>query len=185
MMLKNSNARWGLVIQGLHWLMFLLILGAWLAVEMHENFPKGSDERTELMLLHKSLGATIFFLVWARIGARLAMVTPRAIGKGALLKVSQVVGIGLYLLMILVPVSGMLLSQASGRAVAWFGLFELPVVLAENEALAERLEDLHEIGFNILLVLLALHVLGAIKHHVVDKDDTLRRMLPGGKKPVS
>jgi cytochrome b561 len=75
----------------------------------------------------------------------------------------------------------MLLSQAEGRAVGWFGLLELPVLLEKNKELAERLEDMHEAGFNLMMVLLVLHVAGAIKHHVIDKDDTLRRMLPWGK----
>lgn len=181
MPLKNTEARWGLLMQALHWLMFLLIVGAWISVEAAGEAPKGSDARTEWMLLHKSLGVTLFFLVWARIAARLSMVTPRAIGEGVLLKVSQVVGGGLYLLMILIPVSGMLLSQAEGRAVGWFGLLELPVLLEKNKELAERLEDMHEAGFNLMMVLLVLHVAGAIKHHVIDRDDTLRRMLPWGK----
>lgn len=181
MNLSNTDTRWGLVAQGFHWLMFLVIAGAWFAVENHENFPKGSDERAQWMMIHKSLGLTIFFLVWLRIGARLSMPTPAAVGEGFLLLVSKVVGLGLYALMIAMPVTGLLASQFYGKPVSWFGVFEIPVVLGEDKAVGKQLMELHEAGFGLLLFLLLLHVGGALKHHFIAKNDVLTRMLPWGK----
>lgn len=177
----SANAtpqRWSLPLQLLHWLTFLLILGAWVAVEAREEFPKGSAERTQWMLLHKSLGLTVFFLVWARLGARLAQVAPAGIGTALQQKAAALVHLGLYGLMLAMPLTGVLASQAEGRAVAWFGLLELPLLVAENEELADLLEDAHEAGFTLLLVLLAAHAGAALYHHVLLKDDALRRMLP-------
>lgn len=181
MNMLNTETRWGLVSQCFHWLMFLLILGAWFAVESHEDFPKGSDERLQWMLLHKSLGVSVFFLVWLRIGARLAQVTPKELGAGVMALVSKLVALGLYGLMIAMPVTGMLVSWYAGKPVAWFGVFELPALVGESEELAETFEEIHETGFGLLLFLLALHVAGALKHHFIAKDDVLKRMLPWGK----
>ncbi len=180
MMLGNTDTRWGLLAQLFHWGMFLLMVGAWFAVEAREDYPKGSDERLQWMLLHKSLGVSVFFLVWLRIGARLSMVTPKALGEGALLKVSALVALGLYAVMVIMPVTGMLASWYENRPVVWFGLVELPALVAPDESMVDVFEEIHEAGFAVLMGLLALHVAGALKHHLVDKDSTLRRMLPWG-----
>lgn len=180
MTLLNTDTRWGLLSQTLHWLMFLLILGAWFAVETREEFPKGSAERTEWMLLHKSLGVSIFFLVWLRIGARFSQVTPKEAGAGVMALLAKLVGLGLYGVMIAMPLTGMLISGFEGKPVMWFGVFELPALVGENAELAETFEELHEAGFGFLLFLLFLHVAGALKHHFVAKNDVLRRMLPWG-----
>lgn len=175
---SNTSQRWGVLAQVLHWLMFLLILGAWVAIETREEFPKGSAERTEWMLLHKSLGLSVFFLVWLRIAARFTQVTPAALGSAVQQKLSAVVGLGLYALMIALPVSGMLISGYAGKPVAWFGLFELPALVGENEQLKDVFEELHEAGFALLLALLGVHVAGALYHQFVLKDGLIRRMTP-------
>jgi len=178
MTLLNTETRWGALSQLLHWLMFLLILGAWFAIETREEFPKGSDDRTAWLLLHKSLGVSVFFLVWVRIGARLAQVTPREAGVGLAALLAKAVAVGLYGLMILLPLSGMLMSGYAGEPVAWFGVIELPALVGVDEEAAESLEEVHEAGFALLLILLALHVAGALKQHFVAGNDVLRRMLP-------
>jgi cytochrome b561 len=177
----NTATRWGLVSQAFHWLMFLLILGAWFAVESHEDFPKGSDERAAWMTLHKALGVSVFFLVWLRIGARFAQVTPAAVGSAMQQKVAALTAFGLYALMIFMPATGLLASQLFGRAVDWFGVLQIPVFMAENKELGKAVMEAHENAFGALLALLALHVGGALYHHFVVKDDVLKRMLPWGK----
>lgn len=181
MPLTNTHQRWGLLSQAFHWLIFLLILGAWFAIETREEFPKGSAERTEWMLLHKSLGVSIFFLVWLRIGARFAQVTPAGVGTDIQQKLATGVHLALYALLIAMPVTGILASQFEARPVAWFGVFELPNLVAANEDMVETLEELHEAGFNALLVLVGIHAAGALYHHFVAKDGVLKRMLPWGK----
>lgn len=174
----NTDKRWGLLSQGLHWLMLLLIVGAWFAIETRDDFPKGSAARTEWMLLHKSLGLSIFFLVWLRIGARFAQVTPAGIGAAWEQKAAKLTVFGLYAVMIAMPVTGMLTSQFFGKPVSWFGLFELPMLVSENEEMGEALEEIHETGFGVLLALLVAHIGVALYHHFVRKNDALKRMLP-------
>ncbi len=181
MNITNTDKRWGLVAQGFHWLTLLLIVGAWFAVETREDFPKGSPERDAWMLLHKSLGISIFFLVWFRIGARVVQATPAAIGVEWQQRAAKLVQLCLYAVMIAMPITGMLASQFLGKPVSWFGVFELPMLVSESEDIGEALEEVHKAGFVALLVLLAAHVGAALYHHFMLKDDVLKRMLPWGK----
>lgn len=84
----------------------------------------------------------------------------------------------LYVLMIGIPVSGWLMSSAKGFQTVWFGVLPLPDLLAKDKALGDQLAQLHW-ALNVgLLLLIAGHAAAALWHHVVLKDDTLRRMLP-------
>lgn len=180
MSLRNTSQRWGAVAQLLHWLFFLLVLGAWAAVELHEDYPKGSPERAWWMRLHFALCATVFFLIWVRLAWRLFGDVPAPVPGPRWQQLTAAVVHGvLYLMLIVMPFTGLLGMQLNGRAVSWFGLFEIPVVLARNEGLAERLKEVHaEVLWPLLLTLVAVHVAAALWHHLVLKDDTLRRMLP-------
>ncbi|MDP2227025.1 MAG: cytochrome b/b6 domain-containing protein [Moraxellaceae bacterium] len=178
--LKNSRTQWGWLAQLLHWLVFILIIGAWFAVEQRELYPKGSVERGEWMALHKALGLTVFFLFWARLGWRLSGPVPAAVVTNVWQhRMAVVVHWALYAVMLLMPLSGLLLSQFGGRPVSWFGVFEIPVLVAENKELAGNIKDMHtDVWWPLLLVLVALHAVAALWHQWVVKDGTLRRMLP-------
>ena len=181
---RNTAHVWGWVAKAFHWLMFLLIVGAWFAVTQHEAYPKGSDERAAFMLVHKSIGLTVFFLIWWRLGWRLfggALPTPDPAPQWQL-KSATLLHWALYALMILMPLSGILMSQFGGRPVPWFGLFEIPAFLPENKALAGNIKNMHEhVWWPLLLGLSVAHVAAALWHHIVMKDKTLKRMLPFGK----
>ena len=86
--------------------------------------------------------------------------------------------LALYGLMIAIPLSGWLMSSAKGFQTVYFGVLPIPDLLAKNPELGELLATLHG-GLNLLLVLTVLgHAAAALKHHFVDRDDVLRRMLP-------
>ncbi len=177
---RNTAQQWGWVAKTLHWLVFLLIIAAWFAVESHEDFPKGSAERAQWMLLHKSFGASVFLLVWLRLYWRLSGRTPAAEPAPRWQQLAATAAHwGLYALMILMPLSALLASQFSGRAVSFFGLFDIPVVLAASKPWAGQLMALHkEILWPLLLVVVAGHAGAALWHHFFTRDRTLRRMLP-------
>ncbi|MEQ1916638.1 MAG: cytochrome b/b6 domain-containing protein, partial [Gallionella sp.] len=84
----------------------------------------------------------------------------------------------LYLLMICIPVSGWLMSSAKGVPVVYLGLLQLPDLVEKDKALGKVLETTHELLSYTLMLLLALHLAAVIKHHFIDRDDTLSRMLP-------
>jgi cytochrome b561 len=178
MSLRNTADRWGLVARIFHGLFFLLVLGAWLAVDMHEDYPKGSAERAQWMLLHKSFGATVFFLIWARLAWRLSGDVPAPLpGPRWQQWSSAFVHGALYVMLILMPLSGLLWSQFGDRPVSWFGLFEIPVFVTPDKALAGQLGELHKhVLWPTLLTLIAVHAVAALWHHFWRKDDTLRRM---------
>jgi cytochrome b561 len=177
---QNTTQQWGWVAKTFHWLMFLLIVGAWFAVTMHEGYPKGSEQRAAFMMLHKSLGVSVFFLIWLRLGWRLSGRTPDPDPAPQWqLKAATLLHWALYALMILMPLSGLLMSQFGGKPVAWFGVFEIPVFVTENKELAGQIKNMHEnVWWPILLTLSIGHILAALWHHVGMKDNTLRRMLP-------
>jgi cytochrome b561 len=84
----------------------------------------------------------------------------------------------LYGLMIVIPVSGWLMSSAKGVPTVWFGVLPLPDLLEKDKELGHLLREVHEVLNFVLLFLLAGHAAAALKHHWVDKDDILKRMLP-------
>lgn len=178
MSLRNTATRWGPVARFLHWLFLFLLIGAWYAVEMHEDFPKGTPERREWMQLHFAFGISIFVLLWVRLGWRLSGDVPAPLpGPRWQQLTSALVHAALYLILIVMPLTGLLSTQLDGRAVSWFGLVDIPQVLEVNKDLAEGLEEFHgDVLWPVLLALVGLHAVAALWHHFVLKDDTLRRM---------
>ena len=87
----------------------------------------------------------------------------------------------LYLFMLGVPTFGYLYSLASGYPVVWFGVIELPVLIEKNAELKALFKTLHELSGKGLVFLVVGHVLMALKHHILDKDGVLGRMIPGMK----
>ena len=84
----------------------------------------------------------------------------------------------LYLLMFAVPLSGWLMSSAKGFQTVWFGVLPIPDLLEKNKELGNLLQTIH-MGLNLLFVaVIAGHIGAALKHHFIDRDDILKRMLP-------
>ena len=81
-------------------------------------------------------------------------------------------------LMLAMPLTGWLQNSAAGFPLTWFGLFKVPALVPRDKAAFALWQQTHEWLAWALMALIALHVLAAAKHHLVDKDDTLRRMLP-------
>ena len=87
----------------------------------------------------------------------------------------------LYVLMIVIPLSGWLMSSAKGIQTVWFGLLPLPDLLEKNKEVGNLLQTVH-MSLNLLFVaVIAGHIGAALKHHFIDKDDILKRMLPAHK----
>ena len=175
---RNTNATWGFLSQLLHWLVVFLIIVQWILARyastqtlMAKILPLG---------LHKSFGITILALAALRLVWRLLNPTPSApddqrAWERVLARISHV---ALYALIIALPISGWLMSSARNFAVSWFGIFQLPALAGPDQQLFKQMDDLHRFLFTALLVIASLHVLGAFKHHYVDRNDMLRRMLP-------
>jgi cytochrome b561 len=182
MNLKNTASRYGCLSIGIHWMMVLLFVAVYGAVELHELFAKGSDLRAMLMTWHFMLGLLVFALVWLRLAARLSGPTPAIVPEppGLQQLSSRLLHLALYLLMIGMPLTGWLMLSAAGKPIPFFGM-ELPALIGENKDLAEQIEELHETVGTAGYFLIGLHTVAALYHHYIKGDNTLTRMLPERK----
>ena len=172
-------ARYSLPSIFLHWLTVLLVAAAYATIELREFFPKGSELREALKSWHYAIGLSIFALVWLRLLLRAVVPTPRGDEPRPRWEAlaSGVVHLGLYALMIAMPLLGWLLLSAEGEPVRLLG-WQLPALVPPSETLAEAFEELHEAGAVVGYFLIGFHAAAALFHHYRVRDDTLRRMLP-------
>ena len=161
-----------------HWIVALLIIAAWpLGVYMHE-LPLSPD-KLKLYAYHKWIGITVLLLFVPRVLWRITHRPPAPVPMPAWQhKVAEGTHHLLYLLMVLVPLSGWLMSSAKGFQTVLFGVLPIPDLLGRNPELGNLLASVHG-GLNALLVVVVIgHAAAALKHHFIDKDDVLTRMLP-------
>lgn len=176
----NQNPKqYTLTAIGLHWWIAILIFIAFpLGLYMHD-LPL-SPYKLKLYSWHKWLGVTVFMFVVFRIVWRISH-TPPALPDNlpAWQKLaSHATHLILYGLIVAVPVSGWLMSSAKGFQTIWFGVLPIPDLIGKDKELGKTLMEVHETLNYVLLTLVVLHIVAAIKHHFIDKDNILRRMLP-------
>ena len=168
----------------LHWLVAIAIVASFsVGLYMHE-LPL-SPTKLKIYSWHKWTGVTIFLVVLWRLVWRL---THRPPGPPAGMPAWQHVAAELthrllYVLMIAVPLSGWLMSSATGFQTVYFGVLPLPDLLAKNKELGDALTLVHKTLNFTMAGLVLVHVGAALKHHFVDRDDVLARMLPFMRKP--
>jgi cytochrome b561 len=167
----------------LHWLVALLILAAFpLGLVMHELAL--SPMKLKLYSWHKWLGVTVFLFAVIRLLWRATHTPPpEPVGMPAWQVLAARLAHGaLYALILLIPLTGWLMSSAKGFQTVYLGVLPLPDLLAKSESLGELLEEVHEQLNHLLLILVIVHTAAAVKHHRVDKDDVLARMAPWIKR---
>jgi cytochrome b561 len=173
-----ESLRYNRLSVGLHWGMLLLLVAVYACMELSGNFPKGSDLRAGLKTWHYMLGMAVLLLAWLRLLVKLGTRTPPA--RPELppwqRRLSSLVQVALYVLMIAMPLLGWLILNAKGQAVPFFGI-ELPVLIAESRDTAGLLKEIHEAGATLGYLLLGLHAGAALFHHYILRDNTLQRML--------
>ena len=177
----NQTHTYTAVAKLLHWGMAVLILGLLALGFVMTDMPL-SPEKLQYYSWHKWAGVTVFVLVWLRLLWRITHPAPAyPSSMSPLVRGMAHAGhAALYGLMIIIPLSGWLLSSAKGVQTVWFGVLPLPDLLEKDKALGHLLHEVHEALNFLLLFLLAGHVVAALKHHWIDKDDILKRMLPEG-----
>lgn len=163
----------------LHWLVAALIaVNLVLGVSM-AGLPI-SPRKLEWYLVHKSIGLTVFLLAGLRLGWRATHRPPAMVPMPDWQRrAAAATHALLYALMFAIPVSGWLYSSATGVQVVYLGLFPLPDLVHKSRALGDALLVVHVTLNSILVVFVSLHVVAALRHHFVDRDATLARMLPG------
>ena len=163
-----------------HWAIALLIGANILLANLAEDLPKAA--RAAYMSPHKAIGISILVLTVGRILWRLSHRPPALPDKvaGLQAKAGLAVHMLFYVLMIVMPLTGWLMISANGKAapVDFFGLFTVDMAIGKNTMLSGFAHESHEFLATPLLILICLHVLGAMKHQFMDKMPFIQRMWP-------
>ena len=165
--------------KALHWLMAIMIFGMFALGTYMQDLPLSPD-KLKLYSWHKWAGVTVFLLVLFRLAWRVGhRPPPLPTGMPKLMQFAAHAGhLALYGLMLVIPLSGWLMSSAKGFQTVWFGVLPLPDLLAKDKELGDLLQTVH-MSLNLLFAtVIAGHIGAALKHHFVDRDDILIRMLP-------
>lgn len=183
---RNTHANWGTTAKLFHWLIALLILGN-LGLGYWANDLPRSPDKAYWFYWHKTIGLTVLWLAALRLLWRLTSLVPplppttpawQRIAAGG----SHFL---LYLAMFAMPISGWVIHSASDRTLALYGLVRVPDLVAATgeraESIGETAVAVHYYLFIALCILIGIHVLGALKHALIDGDSVLTRMLPGSR----
>jgi len=164
----------------LHWLIAIAIIGTFTLGLVMTDIPGITPTKLRYYSWHKWAGVTVLLLATLRLLWRLLNHPPQYADQMPAWQRGAAHGLHwlLYILMFAVPLSGYLFSLAAGFPVVYFGLFQLPTLIAPDPALKETLLGVHYWLNMSLAALVGLHVLAAFKHLLVDRDGVMQRMLP-------
>ena len=177
-MLRNSEERYGAVTIAVHWLMavaFVAMFGVgWYMVELtyydalYQTLPH----------IHKSVGILLVLALALRLAWRWSNPTPRPLGgRPREILAAKIAHALLYLLVALIMLSGYLISTAEGAPIDVFDWFAVPATITSIPQQEDLAGVIHEYLAYVFIGLASLHALAALKHHFVNRDNTLRRML--------
>ncbi len=175
----NSKERWGVVSIGLHWLVALTVFGMFLLGSWMVDLTYYDPLYRTAPDLHRSIGLSLLLVLLLRIGWRLLDGVPEPLSSHTMLERAAAHWVHrlLYLLLFALLFSGYLISTADGRSITVFNWFEVPALFQFVEQQEEISGDLHRWIAYSLMGLVAVHAMGAFKHHFIDRDTTLKRML--------
>lgn len=178
----NTKERYGSLSIALHWIMLVVMAMVFASVELHGNYPKGSEMRNNLMAWHFELGLTVFILVCVRLALKFMAPEPEIQPTPSKVQhlSAKAMHWALYLIMVVMPIAGYGGRTLAGKTTYFFGI-ALPVFLDANKDLAENIFDVHGLIGNTAYFLIAIHAAAALFHHYFQRDNTLLRMLPNRK----
>ena len=167
---------YSLVARTLHWIMAILILfNLWLGIA-HDSLSRN----WQVMPVHKSVGLTVLALATLRLIWRLTHKPTPLPGQLSAWEraAAKVTHYSFYAFMLLVPLTGWIMTSAGNRPLNWFFLFDVPKFeVSKSDAIVGLSGEAHEIIGYLWIALILLHIVAALRHHFILKDDVLRRML--------
>ncbi len=164
----------------LHWLIALLIIGAFTLGLIMTDIPGFSPTKLKYFSWHKWAGVTVLALAALRLLWRLAHRPPAYPASMSPFQqnAAHALHLLLYVLMFAVPISGYFYTLAAGVPVVYFGVIPLPVLIDADPALKPVLKGVHYWLTMTMAALVLIHTAAALKHALIDRDGVLRRMLP-------
>ncbi|MCO8171576.1 cytochrome b [Pseudomonas sp. 21LCFQ02] len=179
MQLRNSSSRYGLVSRVLHWGVALTVfglfgLGLWMmGLDYYDSWRKAGPD------LHKSIGLVLFAAMLVRVIWRFVSPPPPPLTSySRLTRIGAAFGhLFLYVALFAVMTAGYLISTADGVGIPVFGLFEVPALISGLPQQAETAGQIHFYLAWAIVIFAVLHGLAALKHHFIDRDVTLKRIL--------
>lgn len=179
MEIRNTSDRYGLVAVFIHWLVALVVVGLFLLGYWMVDLTYYHDWYKRAPDIHRAVGILLFGLMLFRVLWRAASSGPAPLPEHDRREVigAHVAHALLYLLLFVAMISGYLISTADGSSISVFGWFEVPSVTGQVKGLEDTAGAVHYWSTWAIVVLAALHAGAAIKHHLIDRDRTLKRML--------
>jgi len=166
----------------LHWLMAILVLLMFMAVF---GFAQATTDaaKIEMLMGHSTIGSLIFILLLIRFSKRYIFKSPRPKHdlSAAISKAAKVAHLALYALLFYVPVTGYLAARAHELPVLWLGQINLAKLIGYEQSNFDLLRSFHEIGVQVLMLLVVMHIGAALLHGIVKKDGVFSSMWPARK----
>lgn len=160
----------------LHWFIFLLVIAAFITIELKGQFPKGSEPRELCKTIHGVIGQLIFITMIIRLSVRMFYGVPSPTNRKRILNTfAKAMHWSMYALLLISPIFGILYFQYGGKEIHFFGLV-WPQLVTPHPEMKKLAEGIHELLGNSLYFLIGIHALAGLWQHYVLKDDTLRRM---------
>lgn len=160
----------------LHWFIFLLVIAAFITIELKGQFPKGSEPRELCKTIHGVIGQLIFITMIIRLSVRMFYGVPSPTNRKRILNTfAKAMHWSMYALLLISPIFGILYFQYGGKEIHFFGLV-WPQLVTPHPEMKKLVEGIHELLGNSLYFLIGIHALAGLWQHYVLKDDTLRRM---------
>jgi cytochrome b561 len=177
MQFKNTLHNYSIITKSLHLITSVFIIIQFILVYWREYLTQANSLKLTLILLHKSIGFSLlfiglFFIIWRFLNTKPKF--PKNMARWEAI-IATATHHSLYLCILLMPLTGTLMSLLSGKAILWFGL-PIPLTLEINKSLAGFMYTSHVWISYLLAGFIILHAIGALKHYFINKDQILQRM---------
>lgn len=178
-MLKNTTDNYGLVSKTFHWLSAIIIIGLFILGIWMVDLTYYSEWYKTAPHWHKSIGILLFIFTALRLLWK--VINPKPLAEKSqtplVQKSSHIAHLALYLILLVIMSSGYLISTADNRAIDVFDWFSIPSLGQLFDQQEDIAGEIHQYSAYILIALSALHAIAALKHHFIDKDRTLTKMI--------
>lgn len=180
--IKNTSDRYGIISKFFHWIIALLVFAQFYLIlwERYVLPEKSLLANIYISGFHKPIGILILILViltllWKMFNPRPGYLPNMPNWEKITARATHAL---LYILLIIMAMSGFIMSSAAGKPPNLFGLYQFPMLIEQNKILSDFFFKVHAISGYCLVALITLHILAALKHHFIDRDNILKRMLP-------